>query len=202
MHLIPSKWEYFFKKYFVPELISPPWLNTEKITNNIYPEVFPRSSTTSFIEEESYLQLFFTNLLQLLHYEDRNSMAHSVESRVPFLDYRLLEFVYQLSGEFKIKGETTKIIFRESMRGVLPEKIRTRMDKMGFVTAEEYWVTKENPEFFKQLLKESIEYSQGLLNDSAISQLNAMIEGKELYNQTIWRLICFGRWMKIFNVSL
>jgi asparagine synthase (glutamine-hydrolysing) len=59
----------------------------------------------------------------LLHWEDRNSMAHAVESRVPFLDYRLEEFVLGLPDDLKIAGATTKLVLREAMRGVLPEKI-------------------------------------------------------------------------------
>ncbi len=68
----------------------------------------------------------------LLRYEDRNSMVHSIEARVPFLDYRLVEFLFKLPEEWKIRGVTTKYILREALRGVLPENVRTRMDKIGF----------------------------------------------------------------------
>ena len=59
-------------------------------------------------------------------------MAHSIEARVPFLDHRLVEFAFRLPGEFKVRGVDTKAILREAMRGVLPEPIRTRKDKIGF----------------------------------------------------------------------
>ncbi len=67
-----------------------------------------------------------------LRVEDRNSMAHSVEVRLPMLDYRLVEFLFRLSHEWKIRGPLNKYLFREAMRGRIPELVRTRVDKMGF----------------------------------------------------------------------
>lgn len=68
----------------------------------------------------------------LLRFEDRNSMAHSVEARVPFLDYRLVERAFQLPTDFLIRGVKTKHILREATKGILPHAIRTRKDKIGF----------------------------------------------------------------------
>ena len=59
-------------------------------------------------------------------------MAHSIEARVPFLDHRVVEFAFRLPGSLKIKGVETKHVLREAMRGVLPEDIRARKDKIGF----------------------------------------------------------------------
>jgi asparagine synthase (glutamine-hydrolysing) len=72
------------------------------------------------------------SLPSLLRYEDRNSMAHSIEARVPFLDHRLVELAFQLPAETKVRRADTKRLLREAMRGVLPEPIRTRRDKLGF----------------------------------------------------------------------
>jgi len=68
----------------------------------------------------------------LLRFEDRNSMAHSIEARVPFLDHRLVEFAFRLPAEMKVHGATTKQVLRDALEGVLPERIRTRRDKIGF----------------------------------------------------------------------
>ncbi|MDI6796851.1 MAG: asparagine synthase (glutamine-hydrolyzing), partial [Desulfatibacillaceae bacterium] len=73
-----------------------------------------------------------TSLPALLRYEDRNSMAHSLESRVPFLDYRLVDFVFSLPDDFKINGVSTKHILRLAMKDILPQKVMDRKDKMGF----------------------------------------------------------------------
>jgi asparagine synthase (glutamine-hydrolysing) len=72
------------------------------------------------------------SLPSLLRYEDRNSMAHSIEARVPFLDHRLVELAFRLPIESKVRGADTKRVLREAMKGVLPEPIRTRRDKLGF----------------------------------------------------------------------
>ena len=73
-----------------------------------------------------------TSLPSLLRYEDRNSMVHSIEARVPFLDHRLVELAFRLPGKSKVRGADTKRVLREAMKGVLPEPIRTRRDKLGF----------------------------------------------------------------------
>jgi asparagine synthase (glutamine-hydrolysing) len=84
-----------------------------------------------------YNLIFSTSLPSLLQYEDRNSMAFSIESRVPFLDHRLVEFAFSLRNEDKIKGIETKRILRQSLKDVLPEAIVNRKDKKGFVTPGE-----------------------------------------------------------------
>jgi len=67
-----------------------------------------------------------------LRIEDRNSMAHSIEARVPFLDYRLVSLLLSLPPNWKLRGPWNKFVLREAMRGRIPESVRTRMDKMGF----------------------------------------------------------------------
>jgi asparagine synthase (glutamine-hydrolysing) len=74
-----------------------------------------------------------------LRVEDRNSMAHSVESRVPFLDHRLVSFVHGLPVEWKLRGQWNKFVLREAMRGRIPESVRSRIDKMGFPTPARQW---------------------------------------------------------------
>jgi asparagine synthase (glutamine-hydrolysing) len=75
-------------------------------------------------------------LPELLRYEDRNSMAHSIEARVPFLDVRLVELLFSLEGSELIKGGRTKDIMRRALGDLLPPVVRDRVDKLGFVTPE------------------------------------------------------------------
>lgn len=154
------------------------------------------------VYHQSLQQLQRSSLPMLLHYEDRNSMAHSVESRTPFLDYRLVEFVLGLPSHFKISQGWTKSVLRESMKNVLPEKVRTRIDKLGFVTAEEEWIKKDAPARFKKSVFESFEVSQGILKPAVLQAADEIISGKKPFNFLIWRLISFGVWMKQFKVSL
>jgi asparagine synthase (glutamine-hydrolysing) len=75
----------------------------------------------------------------LLRYGDRNSMAHSREVRLPFCDHRLAEFVFSLPPAHLMGGAETKRLLRESLAGILPEKIRTRWNKQGFVPPQVDW---------------------------------------------------------------
>jgi asparagine synthetase B (glutamine-hydrolysing) len=81
---------------------------------------------------EILAQATTTQLPALLRFEDRNSMAHSLEARVPFLDHRLVDFAFRLPGDQKIHGAMTKYVLREGLVGILPEPIRARSDKVGF----------------------------------------------------------------------
>lgn len=75
-----------------------------------------------------------------LRIEDRNSMAHSVEARLPFLDHRLVELVFAMPSEWKLRGPWNKFVLREAMKGSIPESVRTRVDKMGFPVDVENWL--------------------------------------------------------------
>jgi asparagine synthase (glutamine-hydrolysing) len=83
-----------------------------------------------------------TNLPQLLRYEDRDSMAHSIESRVPFLDPKLISAGLNLHASLKYYKGFTKGILREAFRNLIPEGVRTRVSKLGFPAPEEEWLTR------------------------------------------------------------
>lgn len=78
-----------------------------------------------------------------LREEDRNAMAHSVEARLPFLDYRLVELVSRMTPEWHMRGAWNKYVLRAAMQGKIPESVRVRVDKMGFNTPERSWLTNE-----------------------------------------------------------
>ena len=79
------------------------------------------------------------SLPSLLRYEDRNSMAHSMESRLPFLDQELVEWILRLPASAIVSGGWSRRILREAMRGILPDEIRQRRRKIGFTTPEFRW---------------------------------------------------------------
>jgi len=98
------------------------------------------SKSDSPLELMEHLRFDFVHSLQmLLRYEDRNSMAHSIEARTPFLDYRLVEWVMSGRAEWLFEGGRTKSPLREMTENLLPDGVRLRMDKMGFVTPETEW---------------------------------------------------------------
>jgi asparagine synthase (glutamine-hydrolysing) len=97
-------------------------------------------STHDLLNRRLYRDITQTSIPALLHYEDRSSMAFGLEARVPFLDYRLVEFALGLPGEMKIKGATTKYVARQAFQNILPEAVRTRRDKMGYPTPLALWL--------------------------------------------------------------
>jgi asparagine synthase (glutamine-hydrolysing) len=135
----------------------------------------------------------------LLHWEDRDSMAHSIEARVPFLDYRLVEFALGLPEEFKIAGGITKRVLREAMIGILPETIRTRTDKLGFQTPEEEWM-RESPTEFRAALQRAVDASDGIITPAALALLDDVAARRRPFSFLPWRLIAFGGWMERFGV--
>ena len=136
-----------------------------------------------------YYMLYKLNLPAYLHNEDRNSMAYSIESRVPFLDYRLVEFSFSLPPEYKINLGMTKYIIRESLKGVLPEKIRIRKDKMGFVTPQEVWQENELKPFCDNIIRNKIFLGRDYFK---------CYDFKKMDCYKLWRCISMELWLREF----
>jgi asparagine synthase (glutamine-hydrolysing) len=157
---------------------------------------------TDSVRDLSIAQLTASNLQMLLHWEDRDSMAHSIESRVPFLDHRLVEFALGLPDEYKLANGVTKRVLRQAMRGILPDPVRNRMDKLGFVTPEEIWLREQAPNFFRERLIFAIDRSRGIIKADALKMFEEIVDGARPFNFAIWRLISFGEWLERFDVAI
>lgn len=152
-------------------------------------------------ELNNYLYHIFRSsvLPGLLHYEDRNSMANSIETRLPFLDYRLVEFVFGLPIELKIKEGVTKVILREAMGGILPEEIRNRMDKMGFVTPEAVWFRTTLREQIREIINSKSFSERGFFNIANVKKtFNDHCKGKADNHSMIWRCVNLELWLRLF----
>lgn len=134
------------------------------------------------------LELTKTQLPHLLRYEDRNSMYNNVETRLPFLDYRIVELALSLPINYKLNDGWTKYILRKAIENELPKEISWRKNKYGFEAPENLWLADKN--YFYSEIKKSAILSPYLKND--ISNLN---------NRTLWRLFNISIWEKIYNVS-
>jgi asparagine synthase (glutamine-hydrolysing) len=110
----------------------------------------------------------FRPLPIFLRVEDRNSMAHSVEARLPFMDYRLVQLAIGLPSEWKVRSPWNKYILRESMRGVIPESVRTRLDKMGFPTSARDWTASAWHEPMQDLFASQGFRERGVFNVAAL----------------------------------
>ena len=149
----------------------------------------------------SRAQLMHANLQMLLRFEDRNSMAHSVEARVPFLDHRLVEFAVSLPDDFKISRGVTKRVLRAAISNIVPDRIRERVDKIGFETPEAQWLRGPRSPWFRAQLEQAIDISDGLLPASSLRDFDAMIAGTKPFSRQPWRAISFGQWTRAFAAA-
>ena len=141
-----------------------------------------------------------SNLPLLLHWEDRNSMAFSIEARVPFLDYRLVEYLAGLPLDQKIRGGVTKHVLRRAIRGLVPDAVRCRMDKMGFVTPEEVWMKGELAPRILELFS-APEFAERPYWDAerVLENYREFLDGKSPYSTEFWRIACAEMWLRQFD---
>jgi asparagine synthase (glutamine-hydrolysing) len=154
------------------------------------------------VREMSMAQVTATNLPMLLHWEDRNSMAHSIEARVPFLDYRVVEHCLAMADEEKVGQGVTKRALRTAMRGSVPDIVIDRRDKMGFVTAETLWASRDVPVQFRAALEDAVLRLPGLLSPSLVKHFDDMLAGRRSFDHIFWRAISTSCWVHAFNVEV
>lgn len=133
------------------------------------------------------LELTKTQLPPLLKYEDRNSMAHSIESRLPFLDYRLVENAISLNGHFKINNGWSKYILRKMISEYLPQEIAWRRNKRGF----------ESP---RTWLNNRLYFLSEINQSKLLSKITTKID-ESLSDDIIWKLFSIAIWEKKFEVE-
>lgn len=140
------------------------------------------------------LQLFRRDVLpSLLHYEDRNSMAFGVESRLPFMDYRLVEFVFGLPEEYLFKGTSQKLLLRESMQFKVPKSILNRKDKNAYATQQNLWIKAKMYNYLGKISELNKNLGEILVPD--------VMSNLPLDTSIIWRIYCFLKWVKVFDVK-
>ncbi|HXF96800.1 MAG TPA: asparagine synthase (glutamine-hydrolyzing) [Gemmatimonadales bacterium] len=113
-----------------------------------------------------------------LRMEDRNSMAHGVEVRLPFLDYRLVTLAFRVPADRKMRGAWNKALLRESLRGRIPESVRTRVEKMGFPTSLHTWVTGALAEPLRDVLTSRAARERGIYHVERL--LRALRDGRRV----------------------
>jgi asparagine synthase (glutamine-hydrolysing) len=151
------------------------------------------SSSYQSIFELQKKELFSTQLPHLLRYEDKNSMANSIESRLPFLDFKLVEKSININYKSKINDGWTKYVLRKIISNHLPKEIVWRKAKFGFNSPESLWLRK-----FQDEMKTAIQTSTILNQWINFSKFNF----EELDLRTKWRFYNFAIWEKQFTVVL
>jgi len=136
----------------------------------------------------------------LTHYEDRNSMAHSLEVRHPFLDHRLVNFLVSLPVDYKIRAGWTKYILRKSLKD-LPAPIRWRRDKQGFTTAEAEWIRHDLRPLVQKMFAGSRLQQLGILDERKfLAHYQKFVKGQTGFFLDICRALIAEVWVrKEFN---
>ena len=164
-------------------------------------ETFRRLFRCDNVQKESYFDLmthfdFKTLLPALLQVEDRMSMAHGLESRVPLLDHPIVELAATIPSNIKFQDGTMKHVFRQAVRPLLPPEIVERQDKMGFPTPFTEWIRGEAREFIFDLFGSAAAQARPLINNRAV------LEGlyrEPQFGRNVWGLLCLELWHQAFH---
>ncbi|MES2949209.1 MAG: asparagine synthase (glutamine-hydrolyzing) [Pseudomonadota bacterium] len=176
----------------------PSWLDANALHDLGVKVQFPRhaaelSTAGRRVVAELAQTLVGAGLPALLRHGDRNSMRFSVESRVPFLTTDLADFLLTLPEEYLISAQgETKHIFRMAMRGIVPDVVLNRRDKIGFATPERNWLLQMAPQV-REWLREPIDvpfFKQA----EVLRSFDAVVSGKLPFSWQVWRWINFTRW--------
>ncbi len=178
----------------VNHLFSEDFLETIEQYNN-----FEKFKTSFGSEDESYfnrMTMFDLNysMQGLLHVEDRMSMIHSLESRVPFLDYRLIDYVNTLPPAYKFKSGKLKSILIDSFAGLLPKSILERKDKQGFPVPLDIW--KNDPimkDFLASILLSQKAKERGIYN---IENIEKEIFNHKGFSRGLWGMLNLELWLQ------
>jgi asparagine synthase (glutamine-hydrolysing) len=131
----------------------------------------------------------------LLRYEDKNSMAFSIEARLPFLDYRLVEMAITLAPQLKMRDGWTKWILRQAMSDLLPHDIAWRRNKIGFAAPTDIWLARH-----MDVMVEKVRASPLIGRFCALDRLMRQFAGLDRNSQ--WRLYSLAMWEEVFGVRV
>jgi asparagine synthase (glutamine-hydrolysing) len=153
-------------------------------------------STDSFndIEKLQRLEIETLQLPRLLRYDDRNSMRHAIETRVPFLDHRLVELAFSLPSDYKIRDGWTKYVLRSGFSDVLPKEVAWREEKIGYEAPEWTWLSAQEPEMIREIRASRI--LGELVDTPRLTQNYCSLSLKER-----WAYYSVAVWERVYGVG-
>jgi asparagine synthase (glutamine-hydrolysing) len=181
----------------------PDWLDAGWFRDrDVHPTPGARLRGRDMLRAQLQHTLAETSLPMLLRYEDRNSMAHSVESRVPFLTPEFVTFVLRLPEEYLIAPDgTSKSVFRAAMRGLVPDVVLDRKDKIGFQTPEKVWLSTLGDWVDTTLSGPAARRVPALRPEGMLREWQRVRAGRRPFDFRVWRWVNVVRWAERFDVS-
>ncbi len=155
-----------------------------------YPNPFPGE----WLKYKVYTEIKSHPLHEWLQYEDRNAMAFAIESRVPFLDYRLVEATVNLSNDFKFGDDRFKYLLRRLGEGRLPQSLLNRTDKYGF-TSHDFYNNNQFRSFVMDHVMSSELRSTGLVNRKRLEHF--LKERDRIDDPFVWRIFNLAFWLRM-----
>jgi asparagine synthase (glutamine-hydrolysing) len=159
---------------------------------------------TSRLSNFLYNMMHSTSIQTLLHYEDRMAMAHGVESRVPFLDHRLVELAFSLPSDFKINPPYGKYVHREAMQGIIPAAIYNRKDKAIFSTPfYSNWMQNHLKDYISDIFASDEFKQRGIYNLPIIKQKwTAFRSGSKANAEMLFNILALEMWFRTYRQYL
>jgi asparagine synthase (glutamine-hydrolysing) len=189
--IIPPAWQ---------QAIAGPALQRDLSAGDAYASrrgIFDGAAATELVDRFLYLDIK-SSLVELLMKQDQMSMATSIESRVPFLDHKLVEFAATVPAELKISGTSGKHIVKNALRDVLPASILTRK-KMGFPVPWEEWLRESLLTKVEGLLLEERSLDRGWITAAGVrSIVNEHRSGRRNLSRQLWALHGLETWARVF----
>lgn len=209
--ILSDRWYQIFHKllnkifYFsLSKNFNPKWFKLKKNKNKISLRekryILKKENRGKRVKEAMKNAIYDRGLQALLRHGDRNSMTFSIENRVPFLSIPFVEFLFSLPESFFFSNEgLSKNIFRDAMRGIVPDEILNRKDKIGFETPQQKWITK-NYFILRNYIKNGKEINF-VNKKNLLKEFDEAINDQKKFNSKIWRWANFYKWLDTLPVS-
>lgn len=182
----------------------PAWLNQRWFNERgVLPLSLSHFAGPDKLRAHLHHTLVQSSLPMLLRFEDRNSMSHSLESRVPFLTPKLVQFLLSLPEEYLLGPDgTSKRVFRAALRGLVPDAILDRRDKIGFATPEQRWLNQLAPWVERTLQSPVARAIPAIHLDACVREWEAIRARRRRFDFRVWRWLNLIRWVDRFGVEM
>lgn len=167
---------------------------------DLYHDIVPPELHRNYLNNLSHHFITQLSIPTLLHYEDRSSMAHSIESRVPFLDYRLVEFGVNLPAQYLAVKDMSRPLFRKAFENYLPAQIISRKDKLGYPVPFDKWTRNNIKKYVVDTLTDPYALIFKYLDRELVGKNLRQHFKKEIdYSWDIWRLLSFEKFLELIK---
>ncbi|HMT11498.1 MAG TPA: asparagine synthase-related protein, partial [Ignavibacteria bacterium] len=158
-------------------------------------DLFNDMIAATSLEANRLSNVWNISIPSLLRYEDRNSMAFSVEARIPFLDHKLVEYVFSIPLDKLIQKGWTKDVLRKSLKGKIPKSIRLRKGKLAFSVPQKKWLG-EITTYLKETFTTDLRSGRFIDRDKVL----AIIDSGNFNDKVLYRAFALEKWMKVFDL--